>query len=149
MATDNDTDKTTIHFIFLLVKKFTPCCLCTSKGLPSEPSGGTYRKTAIFSLTSETVKWFTQRWHVWLTSLDRGDNLSVSNTSYIPTADTSWLRQNTQCHTWVEAQNVNLTSQRKGFSPECWSEWTFKDMLRLKDFPHVSQVNGISLVWAR
>lgn len=41
-----------------------------------------------------------------------------------------------------------LTSQRKGFSPECWSEWTFKDMLRLNDFPHVSQVNGMSLVWA-
>lgn len=41
-----------------------------------------------------------------------------------------------------------LTSQRKGFSPECWSEWTFKDMLRLNDFPQVSQVNGISFVWA-
>lgn len=41
------------------------------------------------------------------------------------------------------------TSQRKGFSPECCSECTFKDMLRLKDFPQVSQVNGMSFVWAR
>lgn len=41
------------------------------------------------------------------------------------------------------------TSQRKGFSPECCSECTFRDMLRLKDFPQVSQVNGMSFVWAR
>lgn len=39
-----------------------------------------------------------------------------------------------------------LTSQRKGFSPECCSECTLRDMLRLKDFPQVSQVNGMSLV---
>lgn len=40
------------------------------------------------------------------------------------------------------------TSHLKGFSPECCKEWTFRDMLRLKDFPHVSQVNGMSFVWA-
>lgn len=40
------------------------------------------------------------------------------------------------------------TSHLKGFSPECCREWTFRDMLRLNDLPHVSQVNGISLVWA-
>lgn len=39
-----------------------------------------------------------------------------------------------------------LTSHLKGFSPECWRECTFKDMLRLNDFPHVSQVKGMSLV---
>lgn len=43
---------------------------------------------------------------------------------------------------------VGLTSQRKGFSPECCSECTLRDMLRLKDFPQVSQVKGMSLVWA-
>lgn len=48
----------------------------------------------------------------------------------------------------IRTRLVRLTSQRKGFSPECWSEWTFKDMLRLNDFPHVSQVNGMSFVWA-
>lgn len=41
-----------------------------------------------------------------------------------------------------------LTSHRKGFSPECCSECTLRDMLRLKDFPQVSQVKGMSLVWA-
>lgn len=45
-------------------------------------------------------------------------------------------------------QPAELTSQRKGFSPECCSEWTFSDILRLKDFPQVSQVKGMSLVWA-
>lgn len=40
------------------------------------------------------------------------------------------------------------TSHLKGFSPECCREWTFRDMLRLNDLPHVSQVNGMSLVWA-
>lgn len=44
--------------------------------------------------------------------------------------------------------DASLTSHRKGFSPECWSEWTFRDMLRLNDFPHVSQVKGMSFVWA-
>lgn len=39
-----------------------------------------------------------------------------------------------------------LTSHRKGFSPECCSECTLRDMLRLKDFPQVSQVKGMSLV---
>ncbi len=43
---------------------------------------------------------------------------------------------------------TELTSHLKGFSPECWRECTLRDMLRLKDFPHVSQVNGMSLVWA-
>ncbi len=41
------------------------------------------------------------------------------------------------------------TSHWKGFSPECWREWTFRDMLLLNDLPHVSQVNGISFVWAK
>lgn len=41
-----------------------------------------------------------------------------------------------------------LTSHRKGFSPECCREWTLRDMLRLKDFPQVSHVNGMSLVCA-
>lgn len=39
-----------------------------------------------------------------------------------------------------------FTSHVKGFSPECWRKWTLRDMLRLKDLPHVSQVNGISFV---
>lgn len=39
-----------------------------------------------------------------------------------------------------------LTSHRKGFSPECCSECTLRDMLRLKDLPQVSQVKGMSLV---
>lgn len=45
-------------------------------------------------------------------------------------------------------QEAELTSQRKGFSPECCSECTLRDILRLKDFPQVSQVKGMSLVWA-
>jgi len=40
----------------------------------------------------------------------------------------------------------DLTSHLKGFSPECCREWTLRDMLRLKDFPQVSQVKGMSLV---
>lgn len=48
----------------------------------------------------------------------------------------------------IEPRERAHTSHLKGFSPECCSEWTFRDMLRLKDFPHVSQVNGMSLVWA-
>lgn len=51
--------------------------------------------------------------------------------------------------TWVKNHHrVNHTSQRKGFSPECCREWTLRDMLRLKDLPQVSQVKGMSLVWA-
>lgn len=44
------------------------------------------------------------------------------------------------------SQRRDLTSHLKGFSPECCSEWTLRDMLRLKDFPQVSQVKGMSLV---
>lgn len=43
---------------------------------------------------------------------------------------------------------LKLTSHLKGFSPECCRECTFRDMLRLNDFPHVSHVNGMSFVWA-
>lgn len=50
-------------------------------------------------------------------------------------------------HTWARGQ-PGLTSHLKGFSPECCRECTLSDMLRLNDFPQVSQVNGISFVCA-
>ena len=51
--------------------------------------------------------------------------------------------------TWEQQRQEGAqTSHLKGFSPECCREWTFRDMLRLNDFPHVSQVNGMSFVWA-
>lgn len=58
-----------------------------------------------------------------------------------------WTRS---CGWHAEQRRVEgaQTSHLKGFSPECCSEWTFRDMLRLNDFPHVSQVNGMSFVCA-
>lgn len=48
----------------------------------------------------------------------------------------------------VPGGRSGLTSHLNGFSPECCRECTLRDMLRLKDFPQVSQVKGMSLVWA-
>lgn len=59
-----------------------------------------------------------------------------------------WLLLFQQLLALLPVPSWQLTSQRKGFSPECCSECTLSDMLRLKDFPQVSHVKGMSLVWA-